>query len=418
VGIVRFPVECAGCRGGILLRLAVGHDERQPFFFVCPQCGAVTRAALVWPGGAETRLELFEGRLLTSEEGLTNVVSINPEYPSIPGASSLEEPEGSAFLMFSRLLGMERLLGFQSATGQARALVAQEWGGLQRLTTYYLNRDWGHFDPAVAELLPDTDLNFAAEWNRDHVLHFLYDVLLVPFVALDTEPLYVEMKREWNGVWSEKGSHFPEMVRFAKSEVATQHFRDVQRDLFGHIGRYIGLLSALMPGLLCNMLPLEHQPKVDHELRLFRDDYELLRDLYIQVFETCHKALRWVIGAANTDQSGDPNLFSPEVSGASKRDAPKSLDAFDGETSAKKRRLLAAVSGWDKRWDVLFDRKMRNDIGHASAHHDFATGLILRTAGPPIAYTRFVARTQRLVHPLLASLGALKLVRIYSFAGG
>ena len=66
MGIVRYPVECPGCREKILLRLAVGLDERQPFFYVCPKCKAATRDDLVWHGQADTSLELSDGRQLAS----------------------------------------------------------------------------------------------------------------------------------------------------------------------------------------------------------------------------------------------------------------------------------------------------------------------------------------------------------------
>ena len=179
--------------------------------------------------------------------------------------------------------------------------------------------------------------------------------------------------------------------------------------LFDNVGRYIRLIGAVFPGFLCDLLPDEHQPEVDR-LRLFRDEYELLRDLYIQSFETCHKALRWVVGSHNASASGDPNVFtavpgmSPEVSAR----VPRELDAFSKLVSAKKREWLKALPVWDQHWDQIFDRHLRNDIGHASARHDLPAGVILREGRQPIPYTRFVQRVHRIVHALLACTNVLK----------
>jgi hypothetical protein len=105
-------------------------------------------------------------------------------------------------------------------------------------------------------------------------------------------------------MWSPDRPNFSALTAFAKAESETTRFRNIQRDLFDCISQYVNLVGALTPGMLCDLLPEEHQHEVDN-LRLFRDDYELLRDLYIQSFETVHKALRRVIGASNADVHGN-----------------------------------------------------------------------------------------------------------------
>jgi hypothetical protein len=41
--IVRHVIECPGCKAIILLRVGVGLDLEQPFYFVCNRCNAITR---------------------------------------------------------------------------------------------------------------------------------------------------------------------------------------------------------------------------------------------------------------------------------------------------------------------------------------------------------------------------------------
>jgi hypothetical protein len=399
-----------------VLRLAVGHDARQPFFYVCPKCKAATRGALVWDGGAGTSLEVSSGRLLDSEKGCTQTVSINPEIPASSTATGLADPGGSAFLTFFRWLGAEKIQLFQAAAGQLRHLVSADWEALGRLTTFYINRDWPHFDAALTSVLPDEAArDLSPDWKRDHYIHFLYDLFLRPIWALDPDKNYLEMKVAWNALWSPDRPHFAALAAFAKTEAETGAFRNTQNDLLECIGRYVTLSGALMPGLMCNMVPDIHQSEVDG-LRLFRDEYELLRDLYIQSFEASHKALRWVVAAANADTHGDHARFIP-VPGMSievSRKPPADLDAFSKLTSAYKRQWLALVPEWNQRWDLLFDRHLRNDIGHASVRHDLATGLIHRDQNPALAYTRFVQKSQRIIHPLVACANAMKIVRIYS----
>ena len=94
---------------------------------------------------------------------------------------------------------------------------------------------------------------------------------------------------------------------------------------------------------------------------------------------------------------------------------PNDLDAFGKLVSANKREWVKVLPVWDQHWDTVFDRHLRNDIGHASARHDLPTGLILREGKDAVPYTRFVQRTHRVLHVLLACTNVLKIMRVYGF---
>jgi hypothetical protein len=352
---------------------------------------------------------------LRSEQACTEVVSINPEIPAFPEAKSMAEPGGSAFLTFFQWLSGDGIQQYQSSFYQMRHLIDSDWKRLSRLSTYYLNRDAHHFDKALRALLPKGKRLPSGDQERDHIVHYFYDLFLAPMWALHPEKYFIEMKAAWNALWSPDRPHFKEVVSFARAEINTPGFTNSQNDLFEQIGRYVDLIGAMFPGLLCDLLPAAHQAQIDH-LRLFRDEYELLRDLYIQTFETSHKALRWVLGTVNADAHGDPNKFVP-VAGMdpdAAKNPPKSLAAFSKLSSARKREWLVLLPDWHKRWDALLERHLRNDIGHASARHQLSTGLIQRDGRAPLPYTRFVQQVSRILHPLLACANVLKIMRIYA----
>jgi hypothetical protein len=415
LGIIRYPVECPGCEAHILLRLGVGHESRQRFYYVCPKCKAATRGALLWHGDARTELELADGRRLETDENCVAALSINPELPSFPEARSMSEFGGSPWITFTHWLGPDGIRQYQKSFYQIRHLVGTDWAKLDRLTTYYLNRDWPHFDQSIGDLLPPEALDFSVEWARDDRIHRLYEIFFAAMWGLYPPKHYLDLKFSWSALWTPTRSHFRSLVGFAQSESTTLGFRNAERDVFSQLARFTELIWGLFPGLLLDLLPQQHQPQIDN-LRLFRDEYEVLRDFYIQVFETSHKVLRWIVGTANADRHGDPNTFvavagmSPQLSAR----VPKNLDAFSKLTSANKRAWLSVLPEWHDRWDDLLDRHLRNDIGHASARHDLSTGMILRDGRVPLPYTRFVQRLHRVLHLLLASANALKYIRIYS----
>jgi len=218
-------------------------------------------------------LELSAGRLLDGDADFVGAVSINPEIPAVAGAASLAEPGGSAFLTFVQWLGGEQIQEYQLAVAQFDKWLDSEWPALERVTTYYINRDWQHFDPAIAKLLPaKAAKELSIGWKRDHYVYRLYDLALAPIWTLDPNKHFVELKSSWNRLWEPTRANFRAVVAFAKAEADTQSFLDVQSDLFRCISRYVSLSPAVLLGLLCNMLPEKHQPEVDR-LRLFRDEF-------------------------------------------------------------------------------------------------------------------------------------------------
>ncbi len=420
MGIVRYPVQCPGCDSGIVLRLGVGLDPHQPFFYVCGKCRAATRGTLEWSGGAQTSLSLDAGKCLDSEDGCTQTISINPEYPGIADAKDLGDRGGSAFLFHCQILGNEQVAAFQTAAGELHGRVVVNWASLSRLTTYYTNRDWTHFDREVDSLLPSSECDFREPWRRDHALHFLYDLLLVPMWALSPRRHYPEMKVVFNALWDTARPNFSAVVAFAKAEAESPLLARLQGDLFSNLSRYIALRSGLLPGALLDMWP-ESARKKAFPIRLFRDEFEVLRDLYIQSYEACDRTLRYVVGVANADAHGDAERFELPIKapGATAKDAklktPKNLNAFDKLRSVEKRSwLVEMIPNWQPHWDATLDRQLRNDIGHAAIRHDLPSGNLLRDRGDPIAYVEFVRLVHRIIHPLVASLNALKILRVYA----
>lgn len=412
MGVVRYPIRCAGCATSVRLRLTVGTDPKQPFYFPCPVCNAPTRGALNWHGGAKTSLELESAELLKEDVGDdAPAVSISADIPSVAGAPSMTVPGGSPFMHFAGLVGldqMQRFIATRDLSQERRLEVAPL---LTRLVTYYQNNDHHRFDLNVKPLLPE-GVAPTADWHRADILHRLFDLLVVPVLALEEWPAYPEMKAEFNALWSPNAANASLFKVFARREARSTALRSIHRDLFELLNRYVSNIPAILPGAMCNMVPADKQSEID-ELRLFRDDFEGLRDLYIHAFETSHKALSWIVGAANIGQreAVDAFLTPPDLKPGGKVAA--SMKQFDRLANAERRKYLYCLPKWNAKWDEIFDRSLRNDFGHASARHDLTTGNLHRDGHPDLPYTRFVQRAHRVGHGLLACANALKIIRIY-----
>ncbi len=165
----------------------------------------------------------------------------------------------------------------------------------------------------------------------------------------------------------------------------------LQRAVFELLDLFIQRFESWQMGLLPRVMPEERLPLLD-DLRLFRDEFDILRDLYQQGFEMICKTLRFPVAAQNTVRRGRPDDFGSDVPSTLQRKSnPKTITAFDRLSNFEKLQYVAQVPGWDG-WVSLLDNRTRNAIGHATARHDLRTGLVLSDTVPSgVSYLDLVA---------------------------
>ena len=154
--ISRFYVGCPGCSSKILLRLSVGRDTEQPFYYVCNKCNLATRGKLViWytpsPGG---KLELEDGQEIGMVENPDQVINIHPDLPAIPGAKEMSSLGGSPFLMHHQLL-KDKFEEFLQRLNSFREGIDTNWKSVRRMIGYYLDRNWEQFDNQGERILKE-----------------------------------------------------------------------------------------------------------------------------------------------------------------------------------------------------------------------------------------------------------------------
>jgi hypothetical protein len=150
-------------------------------------------------------------------------------------------------------------------------------------------------------------------------------------------------------------------------------------------------------------------------LRLFRDDFGILRDTYVQAFETCCDALQLGAGILNCAVRGDADSFGDVPAGLlghnPKARPPASLRGFDDLPNSTKLRWFEEWPEWHAHLPLLLDKDLRNSLGHASATHDVVTG---RVTGQRLdtSYLELTAKVMELGHAILMLLQVTKSVRL------
>lgn len=284
----------------------------------------------------------------------------------------------------------------QQRVAMFRNIARADWPKIRRFIGYYQSSNWAQFDAEGARLLGSTWPAPDSEWQRHDVLHRALELFFLP---LWLEPVYAELKQEFHDVFG-RACRSPECARLAQECVSSGEIREKQRDIFRCMELFVTHSSLLLPAL-----PIEYYPKEDKalfsKLRLYRDDFHILRDLYISTFEACHHVLRYVVGILNIANRGSAESFN--VGG------PKSLKAFEKLVNADKVKHLSEMNRWSAVWPSLFDRHLRNAIGHHTIRHDLATGALVSNDGASIPYVEFVTKALRLIHGILAATDVLKM---------
>ena len=397
--IFRYVVNCPGCDSKILLRVSVGIDIEQPFYFVCKKCNAATRGKqIIWyaptPGA---RIELEDGKRLDDNTPHDQVISINPDYPALPEKESLMEKDASSFLMHYGLLG-DKFTKFKKRYDQFNSFIFSDWQAVRRLISYYLDRNWEQFDIQARKLFEEHFPKSVSDMQRHDIMHRLLSIMFAP---LCTELYFPEMKENWNNTFNKAIGNASEELEKYLSSISRKDLDDIQRSLFHCLELFVENKSAILPGLVTEMNP---NNKIKSELRLYRDEFPALRDLYISTFEACHKTLYYMMAITNIAFRKDPNNFGP--------DGPSNLKFFTKLPNAKKADCMRELNVWHKYWRFLLDRDIRNAIGHHSVRHDLTTGKLLIKGNKVIPYLDFVVMSLRLIYPIQACLNSIKILFI------
>jgi hypothetical protein len=408
--IVLFSVECPGCEAQILLRLGVG-DERAPFYVICGRCHAPIRGVFVArPSDPPTySLELTTGRVLEELiETHDQTFTLHPDFPTLLDAGSMEQPGGSPFIMAMQQLG-DSALTVMHNRATFLAQVHEYWPTLQRWFIYYLDENWSQFDVEAKRFFDEIEDDFLAQpWVKHDAIHRALDLVTAPGWFGD---LYVRFKSELWGLFEVSD---PGFIAFSKT---LGDVRDRQRNLFHCLDLVVERREAWLPAALA-LFYKDGGEAAFKELRISRDDFPALRDVYIASFEACQGSLDLVVAILNLVKRGDPDNFGttvpPRLTSQGVKRPPRHLGEFRKLPVASKAEYLVELPGWYGEWPVVLDRSLRNAIGHHSVHHDLASGTLQRDNGPDIPYIQFAAKVQQLLHPLLTMLNVVKLVRIAS----
>ena len=312
------------------------------------------------------------------------------------------EEGGSPFLHHMSLL-KGRHTNFMSRLNNFRSIVDTDWNNVRRWLNHYVERRWDDFDRTAELIYQEKWVPPKKQWQRHDVIHRSLDMMTAPLWVDDHYP---KMKEAWLGGWSIgpdiPKERLPQVVEFAKRMEGNGEIARLQRDIFHCLELYINNKSSILPALAIAMYPDGIDDAVE-QLHIFRDDFPVLRDLYITTFETCHRGILFALAPVNAVRRGDVEDFG---------DGTVGFERFQRKVNAQKAEFLKNIPEWQTRWGLIFDRQLRNKIGHHGVRHDLPSGALVFEDGSRIPYTMFVLATFKVLGGILIIANVLKTLAI------
>lgn len=366
-------MRCQACRKPFAFRMGVGAADHQAFVCECPHCSAALHGVLhADQRNPNLRFESEDmesvperkARGWESWPGITVYTDL-PVHVSCIGKSM--QDGGSAFLTLNRFMPEAQWLDYNRRVHSLQDLRLQLVPPLRRATAHFIAKDWLKVSKALEAALPGESSEVRASFHA--VLSVLFS------------PLFSEANMTWA---DEVAAVFQSAASTRSAEWLT--LREVLHKLgFRQFRRQIvdTIVSAFQKAdALCPAIAYEHMPSIDvAEFKIFRDDLDVLKSLYVDLFELASRGLVYLGAAANLERRGDPEKWSNGKT--TKIDKMLSARAVDRE-------FIAAEFPACCQLYAGLNRHTRNDFGHCKVHYDFASGCLVDEDGNEETFLLFL----------------------------
>lgn len=376
MAVYHYLLRCKSCGNSAVVRIGVGTVEYEKFVYPCPYCGStihgVFRVDFATPNA---HLETADAeRLSTKDANLKDLKAVTvytdiPVHQSIVGRSLAEG--GSAFMSLMRFMGQDSFSVYMTRAHLLQAARVQVLPILRRAQGFYTARSLARLSGLLSRALDST------VEDPNEAIRELFGMLYAP-IQFRTGPL--GWMDEVGRIFTEsmaKGDPCRETLNQIFEEGSFRHYR---RQALAATLKCFEKCDALLPPLAFEYFSPAYNSRWS-EFRIFRDDFEDLKVLYVDVFELASRGLAYLGAFLNITRRNDPRIWAD----GKKRTIQKALglQAFEREFVLDETPRLKALYEHIR-------RQVRNDIGHYHLYHDVATGNLVDEEGQATNFLLFL----------------------------
>jgi hypothetical protein len=373
---------CRCCDKPFLIRLGIGLADEQKFVFDCPECSAVLRGTLYLDHeevSFTVKSDDFHQVDPDEVEGAGDFPAV-AIYVDLPVHRSFTQksfqPGPTPFVILMYFLEKGTIEEWTKRKNTLHQMRLQLFPEIRRAASFYSARDWSNLakqlsDEPLAPTQKESDLRAIYTFNK--VFQHFYD----PILAKDVQTrLDDELQAHVKNCCSQHASEFRKLLTDLVDHNGFGQFRVkvVETAL-----RCFDAFDAVIPPMTFEMFSTEWQGRVD-EFRLFRDDFDRLKAIYVDAFELSSRALAYVGTVVNLAKRGDCRKWSNAGSKGWAKGEKRSVKDVLKMKAFERQFILSELPAASALYDAV-DRHTRNDIGHYNVYYDFKSGCLIDEQG-------------------------------------
>lgn len=411
--IQRMGIRCAGCGVVFTLRLGINVSKRAAFYVLCPTCDLPIQGELDGNSIENVRLNIGGDHSDLEQEAPVATADLNA--PVLMTADSMKGVffGGMTNLTLSYLCD-DRCSDYIEMANRGIVFLEQKWPDVKRAIRYYLQSDGKHFSAAAKQTgMFLQDVGFETVHERASQLYTLVGATSMTITSPSEGGLAFLHRFGLKHTAALRRASYRAYACAAFSE---GKLLEVERRQLEEMIHFIDQAESWRMG----MLPRYMRSDVDLDdldWRVLRDEFALLRDLYVQGFETVCRGLGPVVAVQNVIKRSDPNDFGdalPSGVRSRKSSPPGNVSKYEQMSNVNKLAYIKEIPGI-AHLETLLDRPLRNAIGHSSARHDLHSGRIVTDKLPKgISYLDFMAKVADVFEALTLITQVTRAMRIAS----
>lgn len=422
VAVLRYTLKCDYCEKTTLLRLGVGHEERQPFYFECENCSQSIQGALILNKEGD-EIAKFEVTGATPIQGVKPkdifekttdfAFTFDPDF-----AYSDESAHDGVLTPFLQAMHrhkddfiprLERMALFDM-------VLKEGVPDLNRIIRNYKAEKWDLFAKGVKQYIPgDWPVDLPIDKNR--ALYQIIEFFLSPVVTSRSHAdLILSFTKYTATIVSDKPNEFDSFILKAEN---LGYLQSIQYDALDLVTRFFNLANEFRPVVM-----EWHFENPDSDFRSGvkikgRIKFHDVKSFYVDCYELACRSLTLVTGLINIMHRSNCDAYIPHPRLVNKFFS-SNIEDFHTRSHAPKIEILAEEPLFYDWLEKALDSKLRNAVGHNSLSYDKSKEEITyvidkKGKKATISYGDFLTKTLRLFIRTHQTNHLIKLLYVHKY---
>lgn len=385
--INRYKAICNSCNETFIFRAVVPLATTEDFCFGCPNCNIKLIGELELDYQVPKMLIKPLGFELTEEwlpEGNHHVITMATDLPVHRDKHKNTLDKGGSPFLWLMVKMEESFMKWKEKVDYLQSIRHDRLALIKTIVNYAEMRAW---DKVKEMLSPEVLTKSSSEMETIYSFNRFLSTFYLPLIPIDN--MMEIMDDYYPHLNNCRNNHLETYKSLLEGFVNTFGYNNFRIKLFNTFVRVLERYDAFIVGNLYEQMPHSLQSDIN-SYRIFRNDYDLVKGLFQDIFELNIHSLIFVATILNLSCRSDPSHFY---------DGSTNCNRFLRKVAFKKLEILNELPIVEK---LLLEvsRTMRNKIGHFSANYNYLTGNVVYDDGTEMNYIEFLGHFSRSIKSL------------------